>query len=108
SGGAFAAELMLQKVPPLTVAQAPAYPENIARYHLGAEVEAAPQSTSITGLQLSSNSEDTNTAEAALLCDDPTVGYALPSGATALMISFPKIENVDSISFMNRGTKGHV
>jgi hypothetical protein len=80
----------------------------LARYHLGAEVEAAPQSTSITGLQLSSNSEDTNTAEAALLCDDPTVGYALPSGATALLISFPKIENVDSISFLNRGAKGNV
>ena len=108
AGGAFAGEVVLQKVPPLTVSQAPAYPENLARYHLGAEVEAAPQSTSITGLQLSSNSEDTNTAEAALLCDDPTVGYALPSGATALMISFPKIENVDSISFLNRGTKGHV
>lgn len=108
AGEAFAGEIVLQKVPPLTVAQAPAYPENLARYHLGAAVEAAPQSTSITGLQLSSNSEDTNTAEAALLCDDPTVGYALPSGATALMISFPKIENVDSISFLNRGAKGTI
>jgi hypothetical protein len=108
ASGLFAAELVLQKVPPLTVAQAPGYPENLARYHLGAEVEATPQTTSITGLQLSSKSEDTNTAEAALLCDDPTVGYALPSGRTTLLISFPRIENVDSISFLNRGSKGNV
>ena len=99
---------MLQKVPPLTVAQAPAYPENLARYDLGAKIEAAPQSTSIAGLQLSSNSEDTNTAEAALLCDDPTVGYALPNGTTALIVSFSKIENVDSIAFLNRGAKGMI
>ena len=108
ASGLIAAELVLQKVPPLTVAQAPGYPENLARYHLGANVEAEPQSTSITGLQLSSKSEDTNTAEAALLCDDPTVGYALPSGRTTLLVSFPKIENVDSISFLNRGSKGSV
>jgi len=106
--GLTAAELVLQKVPPLTVAQAPAYPENLARYHLGAEVEAAPQSMSIAGLQLSSKSEDTNTAEAALLCDDPTVGYALPTGRNTLLISFPRIENIDSISFLNRGAKGNV
>lgn len=106
--GLTAEELVLQKVPPLTVAQAPAYPENLARYHLGADVEAAPQSMSITGLQLSSNSDDTNTAEAALLCDDPTVGYALPTGRNTVLVSFPRIENIDSISFLNRGAKGSV
>src|ERR1700730_13777613 len=108
ASGLFAAELVLEKVPPLTVEQAPAYPQNLARYYLGAKVEAAPQSQPIAALQLSSKSEDTNTAEAALLCDDPTVGYALPSGSTTLLVSFAKIENVDSISFLNRGAKGDV
>lgn len=104
----FASELVLQKVPALTVAQSPAYPENLARYHLGAQVEAAPQSHPIAHLQLSSNSQDSNAAEAALLCDDPTVGYAVPAGKTTLLISLPKIENVGRISFLNKGTKAEV
>lgn len=103
-----AADLNLQKVPPLTVEQAPAYPENLARYHFGAQVEAASQSNSVRNLQLSSQSEDRNTAAAALLCDDPTVGYALSSGTTTLLVSLSKIENIDSISFLNHGTKGDV
>ena len=37
---AFSSGLTLQKVPPLTVEQVPSYPENLARYHLGAQVEA--------------------------------------------------------------------
>ena len=103
----FAAELVLEKVPPITVAQAPAYPENLARYYHGAQVEA-PQGMSIADLRLSSRSEDTNTAAAALLCDDPTVGYALSSGKTTLLVSFPKIENIDTISFLNHGVRGDV
>jgi hypothetical protein len=102
------AELLLQKVPPLTVEQAPAYPENLARYHFGAQVEAAPDSNPISNLQLSSKSEDRNTAEAALLCDDPTVGYALSNGSRTLLISLSKIENIESISFLNHGVKGDV
>ena len=103
-----AADLILQKVPPLTVEQAPAYPENLARYHFGAQVEAAPQSNPARNLQLSSQTEDRNTAEAALLCDDPTVGYALSNGTASLLISLSKIENIDSISFLNQGAKGDV
>jgi hypothetical protein len=103
----FAAELVLEKVPPITVAQAPAYPENLARYYYGAQVEA-PQGTSIAALRLSSKSEDTNTAAAALLCDDPTVGYAFSAGNTTLLVSFPKIENIDTISFLNHGARGNV
>jgi hypothetical protein len=101
-----AAEIVLQKVPPLTVEQAPAYPENLARYQAGAQMEAAPRSTS--ALQLSSKSEDRNTAEAALLCGDPTVGYALNSGTTTLLISLPKVENIDNVSFLNNGAKGQL
>jgi hypothetical protein len=86
----FAGDLVLEKVPPITVAQAPSYPENLARYYYGARVEASHGSA------------------AALLCDDPTVGYALPTGATTLLVSFSKIENVDSISFLNLAAKGSV
>ncbi|MEY2537600.1 MAG: hypothetical protein QOG67_1340 [Verrucomicrobiota bacterium] len=105
---ASAADVVLQQVPPLTVEQAPAYPENLARYQLGAQVEAAPQSSSASTLQLSSKSEDRNTAEAALLCGDPTVGYALNNGTTTLLVSLSKVENIDSVSFLNHGAKGSV
>jgi hypothetical protein len=102
------ADLVFQKVPPLTIEQAPAYPENVARYHFGAQVEASPRSNPIASLQLSANSEDNNIAEAALLCDDPTVGYALTSGKTTLLVSLSKIENIDTISFLNNGAKGEI
>ena len=108
ASGLVASELVLQKVPPLTVEQAPAYPQNLARYELGAQVEAAPQTKPIANLRLSSKSEDRNTAEAALLCNDPTVGYALPSGKTTLLVSLSKIENVDTVSFIKNGAKGDV
>ena len=51
---ATAAEVTLQKVPALTVEQAPAYPENLARYDLGAQVEAAPEGSPSSALQLNS------------------------------------------------------
>lgn len=105
SPGVFGAELLFQRVP----AQARrAVPENLARYSLGAQIEVCPQSNSILGLRLSSKTEDNNTAEAALLCDDPTVGYPLPTGTSAAVISFPNIENIDSISFSTGNAKGDV
>ena len=36
------AEPVLQKVPPLTVAEAPRYPQNLAHLELGARVESDP------------------------------------------------------------------
>lgn len=102
-----ASDLVLQKVPPLTVEQAPAYPQNLVRYDLGAQVEAAP-SKPIASLRLSSRLEDQNTADAALLCHDPAIEYALPAGKTTLLVSLSRIENVDIISFLNRGTKGYL
>src|SRR6187200_2616787 len=95
---ASAADLLLRKAPPLTVRQAPAYPENVARYHFGAAVTARPQSVSLTRLQLSSASQDQNTAEAALLCDDPTTGYQLNTGESSLFVSLSNVENVSSLS----------
>ncbi|MGI8435767.1 MAG: hypothetical protein ACR2NX_02530 [Chthoniobacterales bacterium] len=102
---ALAGDLVLQKAPPLTVEQAPAYPENVARYHFGAAVTAQPQK-GIANLVLSLNGEDRNTSEAALLCDDPTTGYQLPAGKSSILVSLASIENIQSISLLNDGTKG--
>jgi hypothetical protein len=102
TSGLIAADLVLQKVPPLTVEQAPAYPQNLARYDCGAQVEAAPP---ITNLHLNSKLES---REATLLCADPTIDYALPSGKTTLLVSLSKIENIDKISFLNSGAKGNL
>ena len=85
-----AADLVLQKVPPLTVEQAPAYPENVARRHLGAKLETGDSKAE------------------ALLSGDPTATYALPAGTTTLLFALSKIENVDSLAFLNAGAKGQV
>ncbi len=97
------AGLVLQKVPPLTVEQAPAYPENLARYYLGARVEADPGSNSTD-----SKAENRNGAEATLLCGDPTVGYALSDGSKTVLISLSQIEQIDTISFLTHDVKGDV
>ena len=104
--GLNAADLILEKVPPLTVEQAPAYPQNLARYQFGAQVEAAPQSNPVATLNFNATVRDRDAAEAALLCADPTVGYSLRSGQTVLLVSLSKIESVDRISFVNEGAKG--
>jgi hypothetical protein len=108
SSSLLASEVVLHKVPPLTVEQAPAYPDNLARYHFGAQVEAAPNAVPVSSLKLSSIAGDHNTSEAALLCDDPTTGYALAAGEKTLLVTLSKIENIDKISFLNRGVKGDV
>jgi hypothetical protein len=108
SSSLFAGDVVLQKVPPLTVEQAPAYPDNLARYHFGAQVEAAPNAVPVSSLKLSSIAGDRNTSEAALLCDDPTTGYALASGDRSLLVTLSKIENIDKVSFLNHGVKGDV
>ncbi len=106
--GLVAGQLTLQKVPPLTVEQVPAYPENLARYHFGAEVEDAADGNTTSDLKLSSKTEDRNTSATALLCDDPTTGYALAAGNKTLVINLSKIENIDTVSFLNHGVKGKV
>ncbi|MDQ6623419.1 MAG: hypothetical protein M3Y86_08040, partial [Verrucomicrobiota bacterium] len=93
ANSASAADLTLQKVPALTVEKTAAYPQNLARYRAGARVDAGAKSQPIAQLQLSSASNDSNGAEAALLCDDPTVGYPLPAGSTTLIVALPKVEN---------------
>ncbi|MBA3960317.1 MAG: hypothetical protein H0X40_00235 [Chthoniobacterales bacterium] len=105
---AVASGVFLQKAPPLTVEQAPQFPENLARYHFGADVKALPAGNSATKLELSSNGEDRNTSEAALLCDDPTTGYQLPAGRSSILVSLANIENIASVSFLNDGAKGHL
>jgi hypothetical protein len=97
-----ASDLVLQKVPPLTVEQAPAYPQNLARHRLGAQVELASQDNSGSILPVDAK------LQAALLGDDPTVGYTLPIGRTTLLVSLSAIENIDNISFLNDGVRGDV
>jgi hypothetical protein len=88
------ADLVLQKVPPLTVAQAPNYPQNLARLDLGAQIESdAPADAS---------------ASVPFLSGDPASVYALRTGTTRLLISLAKIENIDSVAFLNSEAKGTV
>jgi hypothetical protein len=108
ASASFGGDLVLQKVPPLTVDQAPAYPQNLARYELGAEIKPLPPTSANGTFQLSVNSDDTNASEAALLCDDPTIGYPLPKGSTTLLISLSRIENINKICFLNSGARGEV
>ena len=101
-----ASDIVLQKAPPLTIRNAPAYPENLARFHFGADVKANPHSAPLAKLQLSTDSSDQNTSEVALLCDDPTTGYELPAGVSSLLVSLANIENVEQLAFLNEGAEG--
>jgi hypothetical protein len=88
------ADLVLQKVPPLTVEQAPNYPQNLARLDLGAQIESdlpADASSSVP-----------------FLSGDPASVYPLGTGTTRLLISLAKIENIDSVAFLNSEAKGTV
>jgi len=97
AGNALAAPTVLQKVPALTVEQTTAYPENLARHQLGARLEA-----------VNSKPVDAKSPEARLLSNDPIASYPVPAGTTTLLVALPKIENVGSISFVNKGVKGSV
>jgi hypothetical protein len=97
TSGLFAADLVLQKVPPLTVAQTPTFPENLARLHLGAQMET-----------LAAGTEKADDKASALLTGDPAASYALPAGTTTLLVALPQIENIGSIAFLNDGAKGSV
>ncbi len=96
---ALAADLVMQKVPPLTVEQTPAYPANLARHQLGARVEA---------VKGSATAMDASAAEKALLSGDPAASLALPAGQTTLLVALAKIENVGIVSFANQGVEGTV
>src|SRR5436853_1880564 len=88
------ADLVLQRVPPLTVAQAPNYPQNLARIDLGAQIESDVPSDASSSVPF--------------LSGDPASVYALKTGTTRLLISLVKIENIDSIAFLNSEAKGTV
>jgi hypothetical protein len=98
---------VLAQLPTSAIEQSPAYAQNVARFRLGARVEAFQQGNPVGSLQLSSKLED-NIAQAALISDHPTVGYTLPDGRTELVLSLSKIENIDIVSFLNNGAAGTV
>jgi len=88
------ADLVLQKVPPLTVAQAPNYPQNLARFDLGAQIESdVPEDAS---------------SSVPFLSGDPASVYALKTGTTRLLICLAQIENIDSVAFLNGEAEGTV
>jgi hypothetical protein len=84
--------LVLQKVPPLTVAEASRYPQNLAHLDLGARIESDPKADQ----------------SPALLAGDPTSVCSLQKGITTLLISLPRIENIDSVAFLNAEMNGSV
>src|ERR1700751_4399160 len=88
------ADLVLQKVPPLAVAQAPNYPQNLARFDRGAQIE--------------SDVPDDASSSVPFLSGDPALVYGLRTGTTRLLISLAQIENIDSIAFLNSEAKGTV
>src|SRR6266480_7055593 len=87
------ADLVLQRVPPLTVAQAPNYPQNLARFDLGAQIESEVEA---------------DASSVPFLSGDPASVYALRTGTTRLLISLAKIENINSVAFLNNEAKGAV
>ncbi len=91
---ATAADTLLQKVPALTVEQAPLYPQNLARVDLGAQIDVAPKSDSAQS--------------AVLLSGDPNAAYSLSAGTHTVLISLGRIEHVSSCSFINADAKGTV
>src|SRR5947207_3897600 len=88
------ADLVLQKVPPLTVAQAPNYPQNLARIDLGAQIESDVPADASSWVPF--------------LSGDPASVYALRTGTTRLLISLAKIENIGSVAILNSEAKGTV
>src|SRR5947199_2944502 len=88
------ADLVLQKVPPFTVAEAPNYPQNLARFDLGAQIESdVPADAS---------------ASIPFLSGDPASVYSLRAGTTRTLVSLAKIENIESVAFLNSEAKGTV
>src|SRR6266567_6537704 len=88
------ADLVLQKVPPLTVAQAPNYAQNLARLDLGAQIESDVPADASSAVPF--------------LSGDPASVYPLRTGTTRLLISLAKIENIDNVAFRNSEAKGTV
>src|SRR4026207_1578866 len=88
------ADLVLQKVPRLTVAQAPNYPQNLARFDLGAQIESDVPDEAPSSFPFPSG--------------DPASVYRLRTGTTRLLISLAQIENIGSIALLNSEAKGTV
>src|SRR5436305_14230935 len=83
------ADLVLQKVPPLTVAQAPNYPQNLARVDLGAQIE--------------SDVLDDASSSVPFLSGGPVSVSGLRSGHSNLLSSLAHISTFPSIAFLLSG-----
>src|SRR5205085_10762704 len=88
------ADQVLQKIPPLTVAQAPNYPQNLARFDLGAQIE--------------SDVPDDASSSVPFLSGDPASVYGLRTGTTRPLISLAQTENIYTIALLTSAAKGTI
>jgi hypothetical protein len=70
-------------------------------------VQNSPSAQNVARVKLGARVDD-KLAEAALISEQPTVGYSLSDGRTELVLSLAKIENIDIVSFLNNGAAGSV
>lgn len=83
-------------------------PKNVARFHSGATISTAGGSSVNPSVKLSRQTNDSNTSPAALLVDDSSIGYPLPSGQTTFVIELFEPDTLHLLSFRNGGGSGKV
>ncbi len=85
-----------------------AYPKNLVRNHIKAEIKVYGDSPRTNKFTLSEDTRDTNKAEIALLADDPTIGYPLVTGSTTLIFKMREIAIVRRLQFLNLNVRGTI
>jgi hypothetical protein len=63
-------------------------------------------STSPGDYHLAAQTTPSDLSGAALVSDNPSIGYTVSNGTTTVLIALPKIQTIDTVSFFNRGAKG--
>ncbi len=85
-----------------------AYPKNLVRNHIKAEIKVYGDSPRTNKFILSEDVRDTNKAEIALLADDPTIGYPLVTGSTTVVYTMREISIVRRLQFLNLNVRGTI
>ncbi|MEM9281791.1 MAG: hypothetical protein AAGA96_08195 [Verrucomicrobiota bacterium] len=83
-------------------------PKNLARFHLGAGIDAQSGLVEEGSVQLSRGCVDTNRAINALLVDDASIGFPISRGQTSFVVTLPDIEMLQTLTFSKRGLEGTV
>jgi hypothetical protein len=82
------------------------YPKNLVRNHIEAGIEVYGESPRTEKLILSEKTQDKNKAQIALLADDPTIGYPIATGTTALVFTLLESTIVRRIQYLNQSVAG--